>query len=106
MVRSVTLGRRGIETSQAQRATGEINERDNPARARKFLQHDAVNHQRRGEPERNNIRQRIEFAAEWTLVPAEPRKASVEKIKNKCAKNEPDGGVKKIRCRVWVGSLE
>ena len=57
MIGSVMPGSRGIKTSQAQRAASEINECDNPARAREFLQHDAVNHQRGSEPERNNIRE-------------------------------------------------
>src|SRR5207302_989294 len=87
-------------------AAGQINERDNPARARELLQHDAVNHQRRGQPERNNVCQRIELAPERTLMPTQPRQASIEKIKNESAKYKPDCSMKKIRCRIWIGSLE
>ena len=55
--------------------------------------HDPVNHQRRREPERNNIGERVELAPKRTVVAAQARKASIQKIKNERAENEPD------RCR-------
>src|SRR5215475_12685082 len=50
--------------------------------------------------------QRIELAAERTLVPAQTRKTSVQKIKNKRAEIKPDGRVKKITGRIGIGRLQ
>src|SRR5882757_3639290 len=94
LVGSVMLRGGRIETSQAQRTAREVNECDDPARTRKLLQHDTVNHQRGRKPERNNVGERVELAPKRTLVPTEACKASVQKIKNECAKNAPNGGVK------------
>ena len=46
------------------------------------LEHDAMHEKRRRGPERNQIRQRIEFAPERTLRAAHARHAPVEQIKN------------------------
>src|SRR5947208_15949343 len=94
----------GIETGQAQRAASQVNECDNPAGARKLLQHHAVNHQRRGEPERNNVRERIELATERALVSAQPCKASIQKIKHECAENKPDRLVEAIGREICGGA--
>src|SRR5712671_5907364 len=96
---------RGIETGQAQRTAREVNECDDPARTRELLQHDTVNHQRRRKPERNNVCERIELATERTLMSAQPCQASIQKIKNERAKNEPDRFVETIRCQIAVCAL-
>ena len=102
----LVIGRRGVEARQTQRAAREVDKRDNPTRARELLQHDAVNHQRGSKPERDNISERIELATKRTLMPAQACKASIQKIKDERAENKPDGGVKKITSRIWIGRLE
>src|SRR4029077_18196346 len=96
----------GIETGQAQRTASEVNECDNPAGARKLLQHHAVNHQRRGKPERNNVCKRIELATKCTFMSAQPRQPSVQKVKNECAENKPDRLVEAIGCEIGIAALQ
>src|SRR6266513_2433129 len=58
------IGGRGVEARETQRTAREIDKRDNPAGARKLLQDDAINHQRGGKPEGNDVCERIELATE------------------------------------------
>ena len=51
-------------------------------------QHDALHQKRRGDAKGNQVRQRIEFASERAFVPAHPRDAAVEQIKNAREQNE------------------
>src|SRR5262249_36941134 len=96
----------GIEPRQAQRAASQVNERDDPARARELLQHDTVNHQRRRHPERNNVGERVELAPKWTLVSPQACNPSIQKIKNECAKDKPDRLVESIGCEIGIGALQ
>ena len=45
------IGGRGVEACQPQRTARQINERDDPTGARKFLQNDPINHQGRRDAE-------------------------------------------------------
>src|SRR5436190_20340343 len=105
MIGAVML-RSGIETGQTHRAASQVNKCNDPAGARKLLQHDAVNHQRRRKPERNNVRERIELATERTLMSAQPRQASIQKIKNERTENKPDRLVEAIGREIGVGTLQ
>src|SRR5258707_1533312 len=75
---SLVIGRHAIEASQAQGTARQINESDDPASPRKFLQDHAVNHQSGRDPERNNIRQRIELAAKGAFMTPETGQPSVQ----------------------------
>ena len=88
------IGCSGVKTRQTHGPAGQVDKGDDPAGARKFLEHDPVNHQRRRDSERHNIGQRIEFATECAFVAAETGQPAVQEIKEAGAQNEPDGGVK------------
>src|SRR5438477_8457856 len=96
----------GVESRQAKCAAGEINESDDPAGAGKFLQHDAVNHQRRSETKRNDVGEGIELAAKRAFIPAQPRETTIQEIENESTEHEPDGGMKKIAGCVRIRRLQ
>src|ERR1700719_2134975 len=100
------IGRRGVETGQPQRATRQVNESNDPTRIRKFVEDDPINHQRRCEPEGNNVGERIEFATERTFVSAQTGQSSIQEIEDESAENEPDGGMKKIGGGIRVCALQ
>ena len=96
----------GIESGQTQRTAGQINEGNDPTCVRKFVENDAINHQRWRESERNNVGERIKFASEWTFMPAQARESAIQKIENERAENKPNGRVEKIRRRICVRALQ
>ena len=103
---SFVIGRCRVETGQTQRATRQVNESNDPTRIRKFVEDDPINHQRRCEPEGNNVGERIEFATERAFVSAQTCQSSIQKIENESAEDEPDGGVKKIGGSIRVCTLQ
>src|SRR5437588_7576386 len=104
--RSFVIRRRGVKTRETQRAAREINERDYPTCVWKFVEHDAINHQRRRETKGNDIGQRIELAPERALMAAEARESPIQEIENERAENEPNGGMKKVVCRIDIRALQ
>jgi hypothetical protein len=71
----------------------QINRGDEPADfrvlvAEYIVQHDPVHQKRRRDAERNQVGQRIEFAAKRAFVPAHARDAAVEQIENAREQNE------------------
>src|SRR2546423_7697787 len=95
-----------IESRKTQRAAGEINEGEDPAGARKILEHDPINHQRRRQAKGNNVGERIEFAPESGFVSAKARKPAIEKIENESAEHVPNCFVKKIRSGNCIRALQ
>ena len=88
------LAHRGqaIEARQPERAAEQINGGDEPADlpvfAKHVRQHDALHQKRRRDAERNQVRQRIEFAPERAFRAAQPRHPAVQQIKNARQQNE------------------
>ena len=81
-----------IEPRQPERAAEQINRGDEPADlpvfAKHVRQHDAMHQKRRRDAERNQVRQRIEFAPERAFRAAQPRHPAVEQIEDARQQNE------------------
>ena len=86
------VGGQHIKPRQPEGAANQINRGDEPAEFRMLhkhvAQHDAMHQERRRDAERNQVRQRIEFAPERAFRAAPARHAPVEQIENAREQNE------------------
>ncbi len=84
-------GGEAVEAGESHRATDKIDEGDGPADVSQREKNSPREQHGRSHSERNDIRKRIELAAEGRILPAEPGKAAVQQIEEAGAENQQDG---------------